>query len=140
MTATKPTSIEVTGTVEKCEMLTRKPFRVDRYSPAERLEFYLSVTLRLKDGSAVYFNTPAATRNVASCPGAAVVTFNVHPAREWMKEEGDIRVATREHSNNNHLVPLLSVGEILTVSGRVKADTVSRIGNRYKSLTHVKRK
>lgn len=141
MAATKTSTITVTGTLEKADLTTRAPFMPTYYGPArERLEYYLDCCLRLPDGSVAYFKTPAVTRTVASCPGAAIVLFDVPPsAAQWVKEEGTVKVATVGHSNNNQPVPLVRAGDTITISGRVKAERVSKRGNLYKSLTHVKR-
>jgi hypothetical protein len=86
--------MEVTGTVERCTLESRKPFRTSYYSPnGEHDEFYLDVALRLDDGTAVYFKTPAARRVIAFGGGAAVVMYFVDGgAADWLVEVGTAKL------------------------------------------------
>lgn len=146
--AKKSKTVAVTGVIERCEMKNRAPFRPDYYGvTAEKKEFYIDVCLRLSDGSAVYFNTPAVTRRIGAPPGAgcAVVTFNFRNpenSNEWMEEyivDGGPKnaVALPGKPNNNDIRSKVKVGDTLTIAGRVKAEKVGRGGTKYKTLTHV---
>lgn len=143
MAKTTTETVTVTGVVERAELLKQTPFRPLYYGDIrERYEYRLDVALRLEDGQAVYFKSPAGRMSVGAAPGIAVVVYSVEGgAREWMREErptGDAGAcATPGKPNTNHLVPLVKVGDTITVTGRVKARKTSRKGKPYVVLTHV---
>lgn len=133
--------VEVIGTVERCTLESRKPFRHNYYSPNEHDEFYLDVALRLDDGTAVYFKTPAARRSIACGGGVAIVMYYIEGgAADWMVEVGreGSRVATSHGTNTNRLEATVKVGDRITVRGALKAETVSKAGNPYKVLNRVR--
>lgn len=137
----KSVTVDVTGVVERADLIERAPFSRNRYMPGVETELVLDVCLRLPDGSAVYFKTVAARKVVASVPGAAVVThtLDAEPAK-WMKEVNkDRSVATPGVPNDNKVVSLVNVGDTVRVTGRVKADKVSRLGKSYRLLNWVRR-
>jgi hypothetical protein len=134
-----------TGVVERATLEYRKPFDpyIGKYSPnSEYADACLDVALRLDDGRMAYFTPPAARRVITSAPGCAIVTFSKLDGEvgKWLKEEGTERVATPGKSNNNTLVPLVRVGDRITVTGRVKAEKVSKAGRPYITLNYVRRK
>lgn len=138
----KTRTVAATGIVERCDLKHRPPYDpyVGRYDtlPTERREYYLDVCLRLKDGSAVYFESPKAYFRCSVCPGAAVVTYRIEGgAADFFEEAKGSGVATAEKANENDLKPKLKAGDVLTIAGRVKADKVSKAGKPYKVLTHV---
>lgn len=132
-----------TGTLTKCD--TRREKAIDwnythRYSPnTEHYQVYLDCAMRLDDGSMIYFKSPSVKMNVANAVGAAIVIYHIEDDNPWFAEVGNNRVATQERSNDNHLYPRIKVGDTITIKGRLKADRVSKVGNAYKVLTHVKR-
>jgi hypothetical protein len=132
------------GVVERCELKQRKPFDpyCDKYG-GDHWECYLDVALRLDDGSTVYFCTPAVGMNIGSGGSVAIVCYRVEGhAADWMREslpEGGSRCATPGKSNDNTLEPLVNVGDRLTVSGRVKRETVSKAGKPYRVINWVRR-
>ena len=131
--------VEITGTIKSVKMETRKPFRPSRYG-GEQLEYYLDIALET-DTDTVYFKTPAAMRNVATGGPFAIVTYRVSGrAATWMHEVGENAVATAGKPNDNRLEMLVNEGDEITVIGRLKADKVSRKGNKYRVLTHAERK
>jgi hypothetical protein len=132
--------MEVTGTVERATLESRKPFRSNYYSPNEHDEFYLDVALQLDDGTAVYFKTPAARRSIACGGGAAIVMYFIEGgAADWMVEVGGdrSRVATSHRTNTNRLEAAVKVGDRITVRGSIKTETVSKAGKPYKVLNRV---
>lgn len=139
----KTRTVAVRGIVERCDLKDRPPYDpyIGRYDPlpTERKDYYLDVCVRLPDGSAVYFKTPGTARMTCSCcPGAAVVTYRIDgSAGDWLEEIDGSGVATAERANTNGIRPKVKVGDTITVAGRVKADTVSKWGKTYKTLTHV---
>ena len=144
MATRKTTTLTVTGTVERAELKHRPPYDpyIGRYDPlpTERRDYYLDVTLRLDDGSTVYFNTTSGRMTISVCPGAAVVTISIDGgAADFLEEVKGNAVATAEKPNANSIRPLVKVGDTITVTGRVKTATVSKKGNPYKVLTHVRR-
>lgn len=129
-----------TGTVTNVEMKSREPFDgQSRYSPnSSRSEVYLSITISA-NGVLYYFNTPAAVKTVAVAPGVAVVCYRVeNGAAQWMQEVGDSGVATSAQRNANGLHPLVNVGDVVSVNGRLTMKT-SRSGKSYGVMTHIKR-
>jgi hypothetical protein len=134
--------MEVTGTVERCALESRKPFRPNYYSPNEHDEFYLDVALRLDDGTAVYFKTSAARRSIACGGGAAIVMYFIEGgSADWMVEVGGegSRMATSHRTNSNRLDATVKVGDRITVRGSIKTETVSKAGKPYKVLNRVRR-
>jgi hypothetical protein len=136
--------MEVTGTVERATLESRKPFHTSYYSPnGEHDKFYLDVALRLDDGTAVYFKTPAARRVIAFGGGAAVVMYFVDGgAADWMVEVGGEAgncCATAGKSNSNRLEATVEVGDRITVRGSLKTEIVSRAGKPYRVLNRVRR-
>jgi hypothetical protein len=141
----KTETITVTGVIERCNQESRKPYRGDRYSQSERDEFYLDMCLRLDDGSAAYFTPKAAERTITMGGPFAVVLYWIDgEAANWQQEtwpagEEKRAIASAGVTNNNGLTPLVKVGDRITVTGRVKRRAVSKKGNPYVALTHVRK-
>lgn len=130
---------EIRGTIQKLEMQKRDPLVPNYYSNAEEKEVFLSVVLLGEDGLKYYFNTPHARQSICFAVDAAVVLFEVeNGAAQWLQEVGDRRVCTREQPNNNKVIPRAQVGDEVVIKGRLTL-RVSKIGNPYGKLTHVKR-
>jgi hypothetical protein len=132
--------IEITGTITKCELKSRAPYRVSPYAQGEQLEFYLDIALDTDEGT-VYFKTPAASRTVATGGPFAVVCYHVSGrAKTWVEETNtEVCVATPGKPNTNVLEPLVEVGDKITVQGRLKTSKVSQKGNPYRVITHAER-
>jgi multidrug efflux pump subunit AcrA (membrane-fusion protein) len=135
----KTTTLELTGVVERAELIERAPFRPMYYMPGPTTEMVVDVALRLDDGNAVYFKSVAGRKVIGSVPGAAVVVYSLDgEAANWMTElNRDKAVATPGTPNENKVVPTVKPGDRITVRGRLKAEKVSRAGNKYKVITHV---
>lgn len=130
---------EIRGKIDKLEMNRRDPFVPDYYSGAERKEIFLTIVLLGEDGLKYYFNTPPAVESICFAVDAAVILFEIeNGAAQWLQEVGDRRVCTREQPNNNKIIPLAQVGDEVIIKGRLTLK-VSKIGNQYGKLTHVKR-
>lgn len=140
---TKTQSLTVTGIIEKCsvEQGPHPDPYVGKYAPQnEYYSLYLDITLRLDDGTAVYFHSPRAEMSVANCPVCAIVLYDL-PGRsgDWMREiNTESRVAAVGRPNTNTVEPTVKIGQRITISGRVKADRVSKAGRPYKVLNYVK--
>jgi hypothetical protein len=143
----------VTGKVTRATVTRQKEIDYGyshRYSPmTERYVMTLDVALDTPEG-AVYFKVRSPMR-VSSGGPYAIVTFEEskynaetrmyefpadHP---WFRKEGDVAVATAERAANVHLVSNVREGDSITIRGRVKTKAVSKKGNPYRVLTHVKR-
>lgn len=134
-----------TGEVARCDLKVRKPFQPHYYSQAEHNEWYLDMAVKLDDGRVLYFKTPAFPETIASCPMAAVVTYGGYgECLNWIKESwptGEERraVAVPGTPNNNGPMAQVRIGDRVTVSGRIKAEKVSKAGNAYVTITHVRK-
>jgi hypothetical protein len=129
----------ITGKIETIKLERRKPYMPVYYSTAEHYEMVLEVCLRLADNSAVYFKVNTSSMCVASCPGAAVVTYGITNAgRGFVAEIEGSGVATPGNPNKNGLRLLHSVGDTITITGTLKAAKVSKAGKPYQVLNRVK--
>lgn len=118
----------------------RDPYMTYAWQSGENKEIYLAIKGEtVESGTTVYFDSPACTRHIASAPGVAIVTYHIKggSAQWFVEQEGD-PVATPGKKNTNKLVNLVEAGDIIEIDGRV-AEKVSRAGNKYYKVTHVKR-
>lgn len=130
---------QITLTIDSVEVKTREPYATYAWQSGEHTEMFLSVKGTTEDGKAIYFNTPACERVVSLAPGIAIVIYHIeNGAKQWMVESDGSKCATPGQKNENTLLPLVSVGDIVTINGRM-SKKISRIGNEYYQATHVKR-
>jgi hypothetical protein len=129
----------VTGIIETIKYEQNKPFMPSYYSPNEQYDLCLNVCLRLDDGKACYFRTVSGRRSIATASAVAIdMYFFDGESAKWMEETGDNNVATPYNPSNASWTAKVRVGQRITISGSVKADTVSRLGKPYIALNRVR--
>jgi len=113
-------SVTVTGKVTRVEVKFRAPYEpFPRYRrgwgarPTVLSHVYLDIAMELPDGRTAYFKTPGRSKFYSN---------------EWTHLDNE-----RGHEAK------VSVGDELTVSGKVKCERVSRKGNAYVVLNYVKK-
>lgn len=134
------TNVTVTGVVRRAEIKTRTPFDpyIGRYSPnTEFLEFYGDFAVETETDT-VYFKSPGVMRRVTCGGPIAIVTFALAKTNKFLREVGENSVAEAGRPNDNRLELNIREGETVTITGRLKAEKVSRSGNPYRTLTHCK--
>jgi hypothetical protein len=136
-------AITLTGTVTKCEMLRKTDpdyLGMRKYSPnTERYLYRLNICLEA-DGKRYFFDSPAYAMAVANCPVAAVVSYCAEnkDADNWFRVSDGSGVCTVEKANTNELIPLVKVGDTITIRASVKAEkTTYTTLNRVKMATAV---
>jgi len=130
----------ITGTVVRAEIKTRAPYDpyIGRYSPnTSYLEFYADLAIETETDT-VYLKSPAVMRTVTNGGPFAVVCYDVKDSNKFLKEVGDNHVAQAGQPNDNVLELTIKEGYTVEISGRLKAQKVSKKGNPYRTLTHCK--
>ena len=110
------TTINLTGQVDNVVVKRVRPFRAPGRQVMANWEWYAEVRVAL-DGKTLYFNTP-----------------RIKEYDNSFDKENTPFLAVE----GSHVICKVRKGDTITVSGRVKADKVSKAGNPYISLTHVK--
>ena len=132
-------AINVTGKITKCEVkrYTDPDYNyMGKYSPnTERYLIRLNICLETADGKRYFFDSPAFRMNVTSCPGAAVVTYfpEGKDANNWFSKNDGTAVARPGEPATKDLIPLVKMGDTITVRGSVKAEKPT-----YTSLNRIK--
>lgn len=131
---------EITGTVVKAEIKTRAPYDpyIGRYSPnTSFLEFYADLAIDTGDDT-VYLKSPGVMRRVTCGGPIAIVNYELRESNKFLREVGKNHVAEAGKPNDNVLQLTIKEGDKVEISGRLKAQKVSKKGNPYRTLTHCK--
>lgn len=117
-TATKiaSKSQEFTGTVTEARLVEATVYDID-YSAKERHAKTLKVTLQTKDGQMVQFYSPSVQITI-NCPAGCPIAVVICEENDWIKKvqrQGEYKVV------GENLESRLKLGDLVTVSGRIKA-------------------
>ena len=121
---------EFTGTVTEARLVDATVYGIS-YSAKERYAKALKVTLQTEDGRIVQFFSPSVQITIA-CPAGCPVAVVICEENEWIKKvqrEGEKKVV------GENLESRLKMGDLLTVSGRIKA---GYNGNKSVTINYIK--
>lgn len=130
-----------TGTIKTLEIKIQPPFNRFQYWGGNTDEIFVFGSIELQGGITAYFKKMCGTHSIRSGGPFAINLYMVSDeGKGWVTEfNADKSVASPGVQARNRLALNFQAGDTISLSARVKGEEkVSRKGNRYVSLTHVK--
>ncbi len=120
-----------TITIDKVELKQGTPFG-PRYSweTGEKYTLFLNVTAHDETGLMIYFNTPSIEMRVTAGGGVAIVTYDA--SNDWVQAGDNYCVGANQSTRNGNAASAkLTVGETITIKGKIKKEYRNAVALNY---------